>query len=92
MTHHKENTEKVGIKTLDLLFDESSIHAVQAVENADGQYELIAETGKGRQLLLHTKLGHVRTFADLDRLIRYCQSKGMCRVEVLSNEKEPEAA
>ena len=92
MTQHRENTEKVGIKTLDLLFDESSIQAVEAVENAEGQYELIAITGKGRRLLLHSKMGHVRTYADLDRLIRYCQSKGMCRVEVLSNEVETEAA
>lgn len=82
--------EKATAKEIDTLIDSHSIREMRAVVTAEGSYAVVAETLSGKQMMMYSKTGNVRSFVDLDRLINWCQKRGFYRVEVFSRHPEDE--
>ena len=79
--------EKVKAGTFDTLIEAGGIRSASAIENDQGSYLLLVETGRGMPMLLHAPNGEPETFRDLNHLVAYFESRGIYRFEVIKNQE-----
>lgn len=80
--------QKATAKEIDTLVDSGGIREMRAVVTPMGSYALVVETVGGKELMMYSKTGNVRSFVDVDRLIGWCQRRGFYRIEVYSKQEE----